>query len=437
MRTGRWNGLEAENGWITGRWRRNGRRRWSGEIWRRRRNWTGNRGFTWGRRGSWEMKGRGTELGKRARAAQRRNRRLRELRQEVKGLEQKIARMRESVKEQGRSAWSWLGRRQAEARDWLEDHQRKAAARIIGQIKRGLAFWQRSWEPGEKFLPVNLATGRRYSGFNSLHLAAVARDRDYRDTRWGTRQEVGAGGGRVREREQGTEVLTEGGEGEVSRQTVFNAEQADGLPSPPSRPFEPSWEVHKRADNLIRASGVPIDHRDGNQAYYLPDRDRIVLPSPRQFVSPEHYYQTAVHELGHATGHGDRLDRESLRQGIDAGYESEAYAREELRAEISASLTGERIGVGHDPSRGEHYVGSWVKVLEKDPGEIGRAVEEAQEISDYLMDRARKRDAKERERPVSPEARSQQSSPVRQLTLRRAPKQPPSQDQAHDQGPSR
>jgi antirestriction protein ArdC len=271
----------------------------------------------------------------------------------------------------------------------------------------------------------------------SMSVAAVARDGGYRDTSWGMRKEVEAGGGRILKGEQGTEVISEGVEGEVSRHTVFNAEQADGLPSPPLGSPEPSWEVHKRADNLIRASGVSIDHRNGNQAYYLPDKDRVVLPVPMQFVSPEHYYQAAVHELGHATGHGGRLNRESLRQGVEAGYDSEAYAKEELRAEISASLTGERIGVGHDPGRGEHYADSWVKVLEEDPGELERAAEEAQEISDYLMDRARERAAKEQPRPVSPEAWPRKSSPVRQPTPRRTPKQTPSPDEVQDHEPSR
>ena len=141
-----------------------------------------------------ELKGRRTELGERARAVERRNHRLGELRQEVKGLEQKITRMRESVKEQGRSAWSWLGRRQAEARGWLEEHHRKVAGRIIEQIKRGLASWQRPRKPGEKFLPVNLATGRHYSGFNRLHLAAVARDRGLQRHALGNPARGGGGG---------------------------------------------------------------------------------------------------------------------------------------------------------------------------------------------------------------------------------------------------
>ena len=39
------------------------------------------------------------------------------------------------------------------------------------------------------------------------------------------------------------------------------------------------------------------------------------------------------------------------------------YAREELRAEISAMMTGDRVGVGHDPQRAAAYVENWVKVL--------------------------------------------------------------------------
>ena len=143
--------------------------------------------------------------------------------------------------------------------------------------------------------------------------------------------------------------------------------------------------------------------------------------------------------MGHATGHRGRLDRESLQQGVAAGYDSEAYGKEELRAEISASLTGERIGVGHNPSGGEDYAESWVKVLEKDPADLARAAEEAQQISDYLMDRARKMAAKEQRRLVPPEAGSRKPSPIRQQTPIRTPEQTPSQDQDQDQdhGPSR
>ena len=54
-------------------------------------------------------------------------------------------------------------------------------------------------------------------------------------------------------------------------------------------------------------------------------------------------------------------------------------------------MTGERIGVGHDPQRGGAYVENWVRVLEEDPREIHRAAAEAQRMSDYLIGRLRGR----------------------------------------------
>ena len=79
------------------------------------------------------------------------------------------------------------------------------------------------------------------------------------------------------------------------------------------------------------------------------EEDKIVLPEPGQFESRTGYYQTALHEAGHATGHASRMNRESLHEGIEKGFGSPEYAREELRAEISAMMTGEQVGVGHDP----------------------------------------------------------------------------------------
>ena len=97
------------------------------------------------------------------------------------------------------------------------------------------------------------------------------------------------------------------------------------------------------------------------------------------------------------------------RASLGEGFGSEAYAKEELRAEISAMMTGERVGVGHDPSRGAAYVESWVAVLEEDPREIRRAAADAQKISDFVIDRSRERES-ERE-PVEAVATRPAASP--------------------------
>ena len=55
-------------------------------------------------------------------------------------------------------------------------------------------------------------------------------------------------------------------------------------------------------------------------------------------------------------------------------------------------MSGARLQVGHDPARSASYVNHWVKALRDDPREIYRAAQDAQQISDYVLGRARERD---------------------------------------------
>ena len=97
----------------------------------------------------------------------------------------------------------------------------------------------------------------------------------------------------------------------VRQYTVFNAEQADGLPARPTPTAEPLWKVHQQAERVLEDSGVPVRHVAGDRAFYNLSRDEIVLPERGQFPSANHYYQTALHELGHSTGHPERMNRDN------------------------------------------------------------------------------------------------------------------------------
>ena len=335
----------------------------------------------------------------------------------------------------------------------MREYHEKVADLVIKQIKDGVAPWQKPWKPGEKNMPENLASGNRYNGGNSLHLAAVAQERGYSDNRWGTLKQINRQGGRIRKGERGVSVLwvqhtrqvkatDEKGKPVLDSQgkptyreeqlnpphvktyTVFNAEQADRLPARAAPAAKPSWKAHQQADNVLKASGVPIHNRSGDKAYYNLGKDEIVLPEKSQFPSADHYYQTALHEVGHATGHPDRMNRDSLQKGVEAGFGSEAYAKEEMRAEISAMMTGERIGVGHDPSRGAAYVESWVAVLKKDPLEIRHAAGDAQKMSDYVLRRGREREA---QRPAGTKETPATASPPKKSREHSAPGRPAAQ----------
>lgn len=285
----------------------------------------------------------------------------------------------------------------------------QVAETIIKQLEEGTAPWQRPWEPGtlSHVMPYNAATGKRYRGGNSLWLMMQPRN----DSRWMTYKQAASLGAQVRKGEKGTvieyvkrseerlvrdeagkPVLDENGNnktemadlqrGKLFRAVVFNAEQIDGLP-PLERRAEPSWSVFEAAERALETSGVALEHVNGNRAYYSPSSDRITLPERGQFPSADRYYETALHELGHATGHPSRLARD-----LQHPFGSEGYAREELRAELASLMLGDRLGIGFDPGNHAAYVASWIKVLQDDPREIFRAASDAEKITAWVTDRA-------------------------------------------------
>ncbi len=285
----------------------------------------------------------------------------------------------------------------------------QVADKLIEQLAAGVAPWQKPWTPGgsSSSLPVNATTGKRYHGANVVQLMAQG----YDDPRWCTYRQAAAAGAQVRAGERGTTVqyfkFTEeqtkrdeqgrpvlDAEGKPVKEdvrlerprcfhsSVFNAQQIDGLkPLPPLAPSpEQQWSPSERAEHILAASGAQIKHGQQDQAFYRPATDTIHLPEQSQFPEANGYYATALHELGHWTGHESRLDRP-----LNSPFGSEGYAKEELRAEIASMIVGETIGIGHDPADHAAYVGHWIKSLRDDPMEIVRAAGDAEKISNYVM----------------------------------------------------
>ena len=295
--------------------------------------------------------------------------------------------------------------RRDEAMEPKKPFHEVVAEKLIEQLKAGTAPWQRPWEPGgaSAYLPMNPTTGKRYKGINAIHLMAQGRS----DGRWMTYKQAAAVGAQVRKGEKGTPVqywkfseeqnkVDESGrpvlnaKGEPVKETVqlerprvffatvFNAEQIDGLP--PIQKKEQTWSAVARAEHILKASGASITHAPGDRAFYRPATDSIHLPDRGQFPSADNYYATALHELGHWTGHASRLDRD-----LAHPFGSEGYAKEELRAEIASMILGDELGIGHDPGQHAAYVGSWIKALQDEPLEVFRAAADAEKIHDYVL----------------------------------------------------
>jgi putative DNA primase/helicase len=289
--------------------------------------------------------------------------------------------------------------------DTPKSFHEQIADKLIEQLKQGTAPWQKPWKPGDPGaqIPLNPSSGKRYRGINAIHLMSQGRT----DQRWLTYKQATALDAQVRKGEKGTTIqywkFTEeqvqkneagqpvlGADGQPIKQnvrlerpkmflaTVFNAEQIDGLPELQRKP--PDWNASERAEQLLQASGAAIFLGETDRAFYRPSSDSIHLPFKDQFPSAENYYATALHELGHWTGHESRLARDLVHP-----FGSEAYAREELRAEIASMILGDELGLGHDPGQHAAYVSSWISALENDPMEIFRAAADAEKIYGYVL----------------------------------------------------
>jgi len=290
------------------------------------------------------------------------------------------------------------------------NYRDEIAGEIISRIEAGTAPWQKPWRAGAiGSAPFNPVSGNPYRGINDLWLSLQGRG----DPRWMTFQQAAEQSARVRKGEKATTIeywqwterqaLTDAdgkpvldGDGQQRTQTVrlerprvfyakvFNAEQIEGLapfvPSP--APAEPV--IVARAETMIASAGVPVLHDQADRAFYALGRDEIHLPARAAFTSSAAYYETALHELGHATGHPGRLNRQF------GPFGSQGYAREELRAEIASYMLARDLGISFDPSNHASYVESWLKALREDRNEIFRAAKDAEIIKTWVMEPERR-----------------------------------------------
>lgn len=278
------------------------------------------------------------------------------------------------------------------------------AEKIIKMLEEGAAPWQKPWTPGENLAPRNPITGTFYKGANRINLSLAG----YEDPRWMTFNQASDAGYKIKKGSKSTQIvfatytkqenkLDENGkivldeDGNPIKQTVllerpiikysnvFHASQIEGIPEFDRESIKYEWEPQQKAEAILANSGAVIKHDQRDRNFYRFSEDEIHLTPKTSFDAPDKYYATALHELGHWTRHPTRLDRES------GPFGSEAYAKEELRAEISSWMVGQDIGVGHDPGQHAAYVKSWIQALRDDPLEIVRACRDAEKIRDYVL----------------------------------------------------
>ncbi|QEC74588.1 zincin-like metallopeptidase domain-containing protein [Mucilaginibacter ginsenosidivorax] len=293
--------------------------------------------------------------------------------------------------------------------------------KLIAEIKEGNSLFQKPVKENgmPAFVkPINPTTGKGYSAMNALALGMQRRD----DPRWMSADAARYAGNWVKEGEKGTLIefpktsdiqairTAEGktikdDKGVTQTKTVefekpqqgkaflFNAEQMKDVT--PLQEFLAKQEEGQtlspveRAEKLIEDSKAVIIH-GGQEAYYDKKRDAIFLPEKETFENETKYYQAAIHQLAHWSGHESRLNRP-----MEGKFGSQDYAREEMRAAIAGILIGGELKIGHNFGQKDAYMSSFARILKDEPFEIAKASRDAQKIANLLLGVDQKREQKQ------------------------------------------
>ena len=276
--------------------------------------------------------------------------------------------------------------------------------RIVAMLESGTRPWAQPWTseapisaPLARPLRVN---GQAYTGANVLNLWAAASVRGFASRTWMTFKAAKEMGAHVRKGARaelafyvGQHVVQNEGaeEGEESERvisflraySVFNADEIDDLPArylgkAPAVPA-PTVVRMSHVDRFVGSTSAAISH-GGNRAYYMPSMDAVRMPHFEQFRRPEGYYSVLLHELTHWTGHASRCARD-----LSGRFGNEAYAAEELVAELGAAFLCADLAISAEP-REDHasYIASWIKVLRNDNRAIFRAAALAEKAAGFL-----------------------------------------------------
>lgn len=258
--------------------------------------------------------------------------------------------------------------------------------------------WERPWVTDGANSPRSI-NGTQYSGINYMLLSIVGGF--HTSQLFGTYKSWQAKSAQVRKGERGNMVIfwkwierKNKDSGELERfpflryYNVFAAEQVDGFDLD-GYLAEQKAKMPNKAQSIASADKAVklylaqegLELRNGGaRAYYAPTDDYIHMPAREAFKSTDGYYSTLFHECGHSTGHKSRLDRD-----LTGRFGNEAYAFEELIAELCAAFTCNRLGIVDEP-RADHapYIKSWLKALKNDKRAIFTAASLAKKASQYI-----------------------------------------------------
>jgi len=260
--------------------------------------------------------------------------------------------------------------------------------KITQKLEAGVIPWRKPWN--NNGLAVNWKTQKAYRGINTMLLDAGE---------YATFKQITESGGSVKKGEKSQLVVfwkwldvEDKDTGKIEKvpflryYNVFEINtQCEGLESKRKDVESFNHNPIEDAESLIKGfKDCPSISFKPGSAYYVPTTDSISVPAISEYKISEEYYSTLFHECIHSTGHKNRLNREGITK--IASFGSETYSKEELVAELGASMLCGVCKIDNNTiDNSASYIKSWLRKLKEDSKLIVTAAAQAQKAADYIQ----------------------------------------------------
>lgn len=347
-----------------------------------------------------------------------------------------------------------MAENKANSYEKLTQHRKEFVDQIIADVTTGKLFEWSSQHSGTPIRPKSLRAlvknqqsregtekeSPYYRGYNALKLRYVTMVKNYSDNRWCTYNFAKKLGAYVRKGEKGVLIekwgirqkpaytmdpntgklvpeMIQDENGNMVQKilnkpyaeywVVYNVEQIEGI----EREKPPEFVSHVNEnepnaamENMIKNSEAKIIFDRVRSNGFDPATDEIHVMERQEFKNLPAFYGTIAHEIGHSTGTADRLNRSGVTKPNKFG--SVEYAKEELRAELTAMFLQMEYGVELNYKNHIAYLQNWSKGLKKeedvyeqwgeilrgDPNELAKAANDADKASQYIISRMIEKD---------------------------------------------
>ena len=347
-----------------------------------------------------------------------------------------------------------MAENKANSYEKLTQHRKEFVDQIIADVTTGKLFEWSSQHCGIPIRPKSLRAMVKnqqaregtqkespyYHGYNAIKLFMITMEKNYPDNRWCTYNFAKKLGAHVRKGEKGVLIekwgttqkpvykidpdtqqivpdMIQDKDGNMVQKMknvpyvdyfmVFNVSQIEGIEPEKQKEFVSHVdenEPNQAMELMIQNSEAKIVFDQSRSNEYDPAKDEIHVMERHKCEDLPAFYGTVAHEIGHSTGAADRLDRSGITKPNKFG--SVEYAKEELRAELTAMFLQMEYGVQLNYKNHIAYLQNWSKGLKKeedvyeqwgeilrgDPNELAKAANDADKASQYIISRMIEKD---------------------------------------------